>query len=153
MRNPLVSSRYLTTDENASPDDVISIIMKATGIDDDDADIKERIMASMPGEKTFHSLSLEKKCILFRFIFGHSYFHGLFDDFLEKVCPFTCPVGSPADNSVPQGGCCETNAQCYGYASKSTLLPPFLIFIVSFAFLLTQNICCIKQLNRLRRHW
>ena len=67
MRNPLVSSRYLTTDENASPDDVISIIMKATGIDDDDADIKERIMASMPGEKTFHSLSPEKKCKLFRF--------------------------------------------------------------------------------------
>ena len=55
-------------DENASPDDVISIIMKATGIDDDDADIKERIMASMPGEKTFHSLSPEKrKCKLFRF--------------------------------------------------------------------------------------
>ena len=52
------SSILSVFDENASPDYVISIIMKATGIDDDDADIKERIMASMPGEKTFHSLSL-----------------------------------------------------------------------------------------------
>ena len=199
-------------DENASPDDVISIIMKATGVDDD-ADMKERIMASMPSEKTFHSLSPEKKCKLFRFVFGHSYFHGLFHDFLEKVCPqapkptttgatevsstlatepsstlatepsttratepattteasttgatdpsttratepattteasstlatepsttsatdpatttpFTCPV-SPADFSVLQGGCCETDAQC---SSKSTLLPPFLFYYIT----------------------
>ena len=111
---------------------MISIIMKATGIDDDDADIKERIMESMPDEKTFHSLSPEKKCKLFRFVFGHSYFHGLFDDFLDKVCPqdppFTgCPDGSPADGTVNnKGECCETTEQCY---SKSAF-----VFSVSYFY-------------------
>jgi len=37
---------------------------------------------------------------------------------LDIAIPFICPGGSPADDSVDQGGCCETDAQCY---SKSEL--------------------------------
>jgi len=126
-------------DKNAGPEEVISIIMKATGIDD--ADIKERVVESMPDKTTLHSLSTEKKCKLFRFIFGHSYFHGVFEDFLEKVCPFTCPGGSPSDDTVAQGGCCETDAQC---SSKSALFSSLFLFYYITCFLFAHYMC-IKQ--------
>jgi len=127
-------------DKNASPEDVISIIMKETGIDDD-ADFMERIVAAMPDEKAFRSLSLRKKCKLLHFIFGHSYFHGVFDDFLEKACPSICPGGSPADDTVAQGGCCETDAQC---SSKSALFSSLFLFYYITCFLFAHYMC-IKQ--------
>jgi len=47
---------------------------------------------------------------------------------ITTTTPFTCPNGSPADNTVVQGGCCETDAQCY---SKSALNCPFLFYYIT----------------------
>ena len=100
-------------------DVVASIIMYALGSTNIDGELKESVMTDMPSKKQWLGMKLEKKCHLLRLVLGKSKFHGLFDAFLDKICPpvadicTTTDTSDITDNSVGQGGCCGVNADCF----------------------------------------
>ena len=70
---------------------------------------------------------------------------GFFGAYLcVRDTPFTCPKGSPADNSVAVGGCCETDAQCYSkselFAFSVSYFYCIICFLVNSKYMLHQTI-------------
>jgi len=121
-------------------DVLASIIMYALGSTNIDGELKESVMTDMPSKKHWQGMKLEKKCHVLRLVLGNSKFHGLFDAFLDKICPQVMTTSTTStsssgtdittmmttsassttssgtdidDNSVGQGGSCGENADCF----------------------------------------
>jgi hypothetical protein len=114
--------------------------MYALGSTNIDGELKESVMTDMPSKKHWQGMKLEKKCHVLRLVLGNSKFHGLFDAFLDKICPQVMTTSTTStsssgtdittmmttsassttssgtdidDNSVGQGGSCGENADCF----------------------------------------